>query len=358
MKKKFLGLFLIMCISLFTFSNVYALEIVKAGDNVIQEGTYDSTRLVAGYNVTNRATVDGLSFAAGNQVVLEGSSTYGFFAGNTLSVKERIEKDLFIAGNGINLLDDMYVGRDAYVAGNAIKVDGTIGRNLNAGGTSVNLSGATINGDAYVAADVIVLDEKTVINGKLVYEEDASISGLDKATIGSVKTKKFGKNAGKDVITYNPINQFYSFIISAIAAFIVMMILFYIITRSKERLDELKYDGSTIFITLVIGLAVLFFAPIVAIIGLFTGFLTPLALILLAVYVVSIYLAYLLSYYVVGNLITTKLIKKDNVYLAVIIGILLTRLVMYIPVLGGFVGLICLLYGLGLIFDFIKSRGK
>ena len=355
MKKKLFGLFLIACISLFSFSNVYALEIVKAGDNVIQEGDYDSTRLVAGYKVTNKATVDGISFIAADEVVLEGKSVYGFYAGNTLSVKENVEKDLFIAGNGINILDDAHIGRDAYIAGNAIRISGVIERNLNVGGTSVNLSGARISGDAYIAADIIVLDEKTVINGKLTYDEDAGISGLDKATVGSVKVKKISKEAA---ITYNPMQHIYNFIISAIAAFIVMMVLFYIIPRSKEKLDELKFDGNTLFITLVIGLAVLFFTPIIAIIGLFTGFLTPLALILLGVYATSIYLAYLLSYYVIGNLITTKLIKKDNIYLALAIGIVLTKLVMYIPMIGGFVSLICLLYGLGLVFDFIKSRGK
>ncbi len=354
MKKKIFGLFTIMCISLLCFTNVYALEVVEAGDSVVSEGNYDSTRLIAGNKVVNNSTVDGISFVAGNEVILEGNSTYGFYAGNTLSVKEKIEKDAFIAGNGINILPESTIGRDAYIAGNAIKISGNIGRNLNAGGMSINLSGATINGDAYIASDVILLDEDTVINGKLTYSEDASISGLDKATIGSVEIKKMDKT----VVTYNPIDSFYAFAINAIAAFITLLVLFYLIPKSKEKLDDVKYDGNTIFKTLLYGLAVLFLVPIASIICLFTGFLTPLSLITLAIYGISIYLAYLLSYYIVGNVITTKLLKKDNVYIASVIGIILVKLLKLIPTLGGFVSLICLLYGLGLVFDFIKSRGK
>ena len=219
---------------------------------------------------------------------------------------------------------------------------------------SVNLSGATINGDTYIAADVILLDEDTIINGKLTYDEDASISGLDKATIGSVETKKIDKT----VVNYNPMDNIYDFIVSAIAAFIVMIVLFYMIPKSKDKLDNVKFDGNTIFKTLLFGLAVLFLVPIISLIAVFTGFLTPLALILGAVYGISIYLAYLLSYYIVGNIITTKLIKKDNVYLALVIGIILVKLLKVLPVLGGFVSIICLLYGLGLIFNFIKSRDE
>lgn len=300
-------------------------------------------------------TLRDVNVALANEVVLEGNSTYGLYLGNTIRVKERVEKDLFVAGNGIVLPEEANIGRDAYIACNALKVNGIISRNLNVAAASVNLSGAKITGDAYIVADVIVLDESTYIGGKLTYSEDTSISGLDKATVGSVKTTKIKKD---DVVKRNPMDSIYGFVAGLIAAFIVMVVLFYLIPRSKERLDALKYDGGTVFKTLVIGLGVLFLTPIVAIIAVITKFLTPLALILIAVYLVSLYLAELLSCYVVGNLITTKLIKKDNAYLALAIGIPLIRLLAFVPYLGGFVTLIVLLYGLGLIFNFIVSRGK
>ena len=354
MKKKILGLLLILCLSLVTFTDVYALKVTEAGANVNPKGSYDSTRLVAGNTVDDQSTVDGISFVAGNQVIFGGNSTYGLYAGNSLSVKGTINRDLFIAGNSINLYSESSIGRDAYIAGNIIKISGTIGRNLNVGGTSIDLSGAQIAGNVYVASEVVVLDENTVIGGKLTYDEDASITGLDKATVGNVEVIKIAK----EVITINPIDYVYSFVLGAAGAFIVMLVLFYIMPKFKTGLDKTKFDSATMFKTLVIGLAILFFVPIAAIFALFTGFLTPLALIVLAIFLISIYVAYLVSYYIVGNLITTKLLKKDSVYLSLTIGIIVVKLAILIPVVGGFIALISLLYGLGLIFDFIKRRGE
>ena len=353
MKKKILSLLLIVC-TFFVFSNVYALEVFEAGESVITEGEYDSSRLVAGNRVDKKSNVDGISFVAGNEVILEGSSTYGLFAGNTLSVKERIEKDLFIAGNGINILEDAVIGRDAYVAGNAVKVSGTIERNLNVGCMSINLSGATIKGDAYIDADIIALDETTVITGKLTYNEDAGISGLDKANVGSSKAKKMHQEREE----FTPINPIYMFILSIISSYLVMLVVLGLVPNAKERINDLKYDGNTIFKYLVSGLGVLFLVPFIVLLAVFTIILTPLSLITLAVYAVSVYLASLISSYVVGNILSTKVFKVDNMYLSLAIGIVLVRFLKLIPILGDFVTLICLLFGLGLIFYYIKNKGE
>ena len=354
MKRKILSLFLVLCMALIPVTSVNALKITEAGNIVNAEGNYDSTRFLAGNMVNDKSTIDGISFVAGNEVTVEGRSTYGFYAGNVLVVKGQVERDLFIAGESVNLLGTSSIGRDVYVAGNTVDIDGLIGRNLNAGGNVIDLSGAKITGDAYVAAETITLDENTVIGGKLTYDKSASITGLDSATIGSVEKADIIKES----ISYNPVNSIYSFVVSAVAAFIVLLVLFYILPKYKDSLTELKFDGSTIFKTLVIGLAVLFITPIACVIMAITGFLTPLSLILLALYVIAIYVAYLSVYYIVGNLLTVKLIKKDNIYLALALGIIVTKLVILIPYVGGFISLICLLYGLGLVFDFIKNSEK
>lgn len=353
MKKKFLGLFLVLCVALFANSYAYALEVAEVGDTVISEGEYDATRFIAGNKVTDTSKVDGLSLIAGNEIILEGTTTYGLYAGNSLNLKGIIEKDLFIAGNAINILEDANVGRDAYVAGNAIKISATIGRNLNVGGMSVNLAGAKINGDVYIGADAIALDETTEITGKLTYNEDARVSGLDEAIVGSVETTK----ARKDV-KVKKTNPVYDFIISSVAAYVVMLVFLLLLPRAQEKIDNLTYDSNHMFKYLATGLGVLFIVPIIAILGVFTVVLTPISIITLLVYGVSIYLAYLTSYYVVGHLITTKLIKKESMYLALAIGIVVVKLLLLIPIVGEFASIICLLYGLGLIFYFIISRGK
>jgi hypothetical protein len=90
----------------------------------------------------------------------------------------------------------------------------------------------------------------------------------------------------------------------------------------------------------------------------FTGVLTPIALITLALFVIAIYLSTLLSSYIIGNLINTKLFKNDNVYLSLVIGIILIKLVKLIPILGGWIAALALFYGMGLIYKYITNNSK
>lgn len=354
MKKKFLSLFSILLIMFFAISNVYALEVAEAGDTVNEEGTYDSLRLVAGNKVTSKATIDGISFVAGNDLYLEGNATYGLYAGNTITINGNIDKDLMVAGNKIILTADATIGRDVYIAGNQIEIKTNLPRDLRAGGNTIDLSGITIAGDAYIGAEKIILDENTVINGTLTYYDNAKITGLDKATIGNVTTKI----ADKVTIEYGIKERIYGFIVSAIATFITMLCLFKFIPKITDKLIKLDLSFGNICKTACIGFAVLIVVPVVSFIAMFTGFLTPLAIIVLAIYFISIYIATLLVCYIVGNIIVTKLFKKDNLYLALAIGIILIKLLKLIPILGGYIGAVVLFYGLGIIYDFIKNIKK
>ena len=353
MKKKVFMLLSILLVGILTISNVNAVTIAEAGESVKQEGEYESTRFIAGNNVKNKATVNGLSFAAGNEVEIEGTDEYGFYAGNNIYVRGTIQKDLFIAGNNIVLEKDAVISRDVYIAGNTIEIETNIARDLRVAATSVDISGVTINGDVYLSSKDIRLDKDTVITGKLSYPENAEIKGLDEATVGKIKKMKsidfnFEKPFKVKAIT---------FCISLVASIITLIVLLFMLPKAKEKLNKLELNASEIIKSLCIGLASLICIPIAAIIALFTGVLTPVAVITLIVYGISIYLSNLLLCYVVGNLITTKLFKKENTYLAIVCGVVVVKLLELIPFVGLFISFIGLLYGLGLIFKFIKQRG-
>ena len=137
-----------------------------------------------------------------------------------------------------------------------------------------------------------------------------------------------------------------------------MIVLFYLIPNSKEKLNNVELQASPILKTVGIGLLVLIVAPIAIIIAMFTGVLTPISLITLAVFAIAIYLSTLLSSYVLGNIINTKLLKNDNVYLSLVIGIILIKLIKLIPILGGWIAALALFYGMGLIYKYITNQTK
>ena len=329
-----------------------ALSLAKAGDSVLEEGEYNSVRFIAGNNVINKANIDGISFIAGNEITTEGVSNYGIYAGNNINIKEKIMEDLFIAGNKINLYEEATIGRDVFIAGSNVNIMTNIARDLRVGANRINISGITIEGDAYLYADNITLDENTVINGKLTYQEGTKISGLDLAKVGEVvTTKKVEIEVKKPHIS--PIKNI---ILSICAGIITMLILFYMLPKTEEKLTHVELKIEPIIKTVCIGFLILILIPITFIITVFTNILTPFALILACIYGISIYLGPLLSGYIIGYLLTKIFIKKDNKYLSLLIGITLVKLVKLIPYIGSFIGVICLLYGMGLITKYLKQK--
>jgi hypothetical protein len=334
-------------------TKVNAINVIDADETMVQTGEYNSTRIIAGNTVTNKAKVDGLSIIAGNEVNLEGSAPYGFFAGNNVTVNEEIEKDLFIAGNNITIGEQAKIGRDIFLAGNIIKIKSNINRDLKVGASSVDLSGVTIKGDAYIAAEQIILDNETVIEGKLTYPKEAKIEGLNKASIKNTEVIE----PVEVNIEYNTMDRVYGFIASTIASFLTLTILFYVLPSAKEKLDNTELTADSIIKKSLIGLISLIVTPIIIIIGLCTVILAPASLITLAIYAISIYLSNLLVYYIVGKEVTKKL-NKENKYLSIIIGIVSVKLIKYIPVIGGLISILSLFYGLGLVFKFIQNKSN
>lgn len=357
MKKKILNILSILVVSmLIVTNNVFALEITKLGDDIVQEGDYNSLRFVAGNTVTNKASIDGLSLVAANNIIANGHVSYGFYAGNTLSIDEIIDKDMFIAGNVIAIGEAAIISRDAYIAGNHITINANIGRDLRIAASSVDISNITINGDAYITAKEIIMNKSTVITGKLTYRENTQVSGLDVASIGTIKTTKINEDSSD--IEINPVNIMYNFVIGVVSAFIIISTLFHLIPQTKEKLNNVILTFDEILKNIGIGLLVLITGPIIIFIGLITQILTPLSLIAIAIYTISIYLSTLLSGYIIGNLINTKLLKNDNVYLSLLLGITLIKLLEYVPILNSFTLILSVFYGLGLIYKYITSHNK
>ncbi len=319
----------------------------------VQEGEYDSIRFLAGNTATNKAKVDGLSFIAGNNILAQGEVEYGFYAGNLVSINEKVNKDAFAAGNSITFSKSASVGRDAFIAASNVVINAEIARDVNVGAEIVDLRGATIGGWIKVEADRIILDSNTVIKGKLKYNENAVVEGLELASVGSVETYVSTEvDVEEETMTFSSIVT--DFILSYGAAVLTLIVLFLLIPVVAAKLDKEKVD-KTIVNTSLIGLGMLCVLPVVVIITLFTGLLTPVALIVLALYVIFIYLSSLFASYVIGRLLMNKLFKKDNMYLAILVGVLAFKLVGIIPIIGGLVKFVALVYGLGLIYNYFVA---
>ena len=135
-----------------------------------------------------------------------------------------------------------------------------------------------------------------------------------------------------------------------------MIVLFFIIPKVKDKLNNLELNAEKIAKTTGVGLFVLILTPLLLLISLFSEILTPISLIALALYISAIYISTLLVGYIIGNIIISKYVAKNNTYLSLACGILLIRLINLIPVVGNIIFAIILLYGLGIIYYLIKPK--
>ena len=332
-------------------------KVVEADGTLNLEGAFDSSKFLFGNMIDNSADINGIAVIAGNSIKTSGKAQYGFYAGNDVTIAGETEGDLFVAGNTITITAEAVTPRDVYLAASKIKIDTTIGRDLYAGAEEVDLRGITVKGNAYVDADKILVDENTVVEGKLSYYEKAKIENLDKATVGST-----------DKIEHTEINisakerrkaRIKSEVMSVLIAFVTMLVIFLLFPKFRLALEKAEEGAGAVALTALTGLAVTICTPVVAIIAMITVLLIPIALMTLAGYLGALYLASLVAYYVVAHKLYAKISEKSIWYVELLLGIILFKLISYIPYAGGIVLFICFIYGMGRLFNLLKgSFGK
>ena len=329
-----------------------ARKVVEADESVKAEGAYDSSRFMFGNNVSNNSRIDGIGFLAGNSINSRGTVTYGVYAGNVITISDEIEKDLFAAGNEITITEDAVVPRDAYIAGNSVTIYTEIGRDLYVGAETVDLRGVTVKGDVYISASKIKLDENTSIAGTFTYEEDSKVDGLKEAQIDETKVVKVDKVEFKKEEKKSKI---ISTLMSVATAFITMLVIFLLFPKFRKVIEKTEDDLGTVALTSLGGIALTICIPVIAIIAMLTVVLIPVSLMVLAGYFATLYLASLVTYYLIGHILYSKISDKSLWVLELFIGIVLFKLLSLIPYVGGLIGFLCFVYGMGKIYSLLKN---
>lgn len=356
MKKKIL-LLLIMVLGLVAIP-VHAEELdhFVAGDSVVVDKELGKTAFVAGNSVKLSSQIDGAAFVAGNIIYLNSSQDYLFAAGNNVTLDSVTAKDAFVFGNFLTVEASNI--RDLYAAGTNIIINSDITGDLYVIGESVSIN-ARVEGNVYSATDTIMIGENGVINGKLTYSEDTKLDAKESSIINDTETYA---NKTKDIdvdvdVKVNPfaiiagkvLGGLYRFI----AMFIIAVILLALNKKAFENIKKVKQDFGTIALTALLGFAFLILLPIAAIIVMITVIGIPLSVVALIIYGLLIYLSIIPTAYYFGNLVFGKAIK--NRFLLMLVSLVILYFIRLIPILGGLVGFISLIFGLGIYTTLIKN---
>lgn len=359
MKKKLLGILLII-LSIFTISNVYAEDKeVKtydgfkaiAGDKITLEENINGSAAIAGETIDLKSYINGNAFIASNTINLTGKIENAFLAGNTINIKGNIEKDAFIAANYVTISKDATLSRDSYIAAANIDISGNIERNISVAGEIVNINDANIKGNVTIIASEIIIGNNVTIDGTLKYNENIKSTIGEEATINNVEKIAIETQEKNDTTSYIK-----SLIYSIVGLLVVFVVLQTIAPNLFNNISKTTQEKKNITNILFAGLASIILIPIISAVLMITTFGFSLSILLLTTYFVIMYLSTILSGYVLGEVIYQKLFNKnDNPYAIGAIGIIILTLLKLIPYLGGLINLITISLGFGIVIYLIKN---
>lgn len=143
---------------------------------------FGSNWLLVGNGIISNKSAAGLLLSAGNDLKLNTKSEYGFATGNFIQYDATTTKDLFVAGNIITVGNEAKIGRDTFIAGNNVRVEADLPGNLSVTANKLILNNNKVDGDVNLSVNELVIEEQTVITGKLIVNTDAHIDGIEKLT--------------------------------------------------------------------------------------------------------------------------------------------------------------------------------
>ncbi len=346
--KKIKKLFVLLIISSFLIlPNVYAEDsnYLNISNNTVK--TVNHSMFTAGDDVSTNNAVKGIDFTAGNNLNISGSSEYGMFAGNSINFKGMVTRDLFVAGNNIVIGSSANIARDLYVAGNTITISADIKGNVFLAASEIIIDSKEIDGDVTLTSGKLTIADNTKINGTLKYNDNIEYSNTN-ASIKEVKTYHVEVKNKDEVIP-----SISSILLGIVTSFLVALAIYLLLPASYKVLDEVKKDN--MLRTFGNGFLFLIAVPVISIVLMISIVCMPLAIIALLLYGIIIYLSSIISSVYFGRLIGNKVLKLDNVYLQILIGIVLTRLVKLIPVIGGLYSFVIVILGVGFVYNMFKK---
>lgn len=341
MKKIFLVLLLLIPIS------VNALNINVNGEVKENQEIQGSSILLGNY-VENTNKVSGLDMTLGNTIKYEGESEYLLSAGNNIEINGTVKNDGFVFGNVVNFNENSIIARDLLVLASNVTISGTIKKDVTIYASTVTINGNIEN--VNIKANEIIIENANINN--LSYNEDAVIEVKD----SQVNTTNLTEKLQSEVTIQDQIMNF----IYNLGGILVIFLALYLLAPKLFKKIESNNANITVlnvFSMFGFGTLSLILIPVIFILLLTITFCIPLAILLLILYVLAIWLSSIFTGYLLGYVIWTKLMKKENNPLLIgLIGIVVLNLLGIIPYIGILVTVISVMIGMGIILQQFKRN--
>jgi len=319
-------------------------DVICAGQSININGEVTGDVICAGQSININGQIGGNLRLAGNSINFNGQTARnGIIMGATIvtAASSTIGWDLLILGNVFELRGD--VGRDLYGSAGKVNIAGQIGKNLDLNFGAQN-----------DYANPLTIADTAKINGDVKYKsaKDAAIGAgaiIKGKTIHNFPTVVARKSNLADL------GWWWGKLISLFSALVIGLVLISFWREQIIKITDLMLKK--IGPSLGWGILALLLTPLIVIILLITIIGIPLSLILLALWLIAMYAGKILAGILIGRSLLNNYWskQKDSLILAMIIGIAIAYLIFALPIIGPFIALLAVLWGLGGIFLALKK---
>lgn len=315
-------------------------EFYAVGGAIDIDAKVDGDVIVAGGELRLGHRIDGDLIAAGGKLRIRGEVTDDIrISGGDLDIDAVIGDDLAAGGGQVSVSAGSRVGGDAWLFGGEVDMAGTVNRDLLIRGGKIRLSG-TVFGDVELdGRDIQILDGAR-IHGNLSYSSPRAVQPGERVTIGGELTRAS--------IDYEYADSGFGlfFPITLMVAGILLYLLFPRYTLAAVR--RIDTDPWT---SLGIGFLFLVFTPCLALMAMLIVLGFWIGLSLLALYGVALLTGFLVACFFLAErgarLCRQELASTGRRLIGVTIAIFVLGLAQSIPLFGGILLLVLLLFGLG-----------
>ena len=348
-------------------------NLYSAATNITVDGTVKGDVICAGQSININGKVEGDVICAGQSINAKGEIGGNVrVVGNSINLGGKIARNVNVFGASIILDKNAEVGWSLFFAGATMEARGKIGQDLYGTSPKITITGeigrdvrvrikdkirAEKKGPSYEdKSELLTISNNAKIGGNLTYTGSNEANISDKASIAGEVKHNLPKveKAGKFVF----IGWFWGRLYSIFAALVVGLVL---ISLWRKQVIELTNKMlEKVGVSIGWGAVVMFLAPIIAILLIFTIIGLPLALILLGVWIIALFIAKILASIMVGRVVLEKFWekKKDSLIWAMIIGIVICWFIFSIPFVGWILGLVALWWGLGGIWQSFRGERR
>jgi hypothetical protein len=294
--------------------------------------------------------VNGDLFTAGGTTTISGQVRQSVrAAGGTIMLSGPVGEDALIAGGTTGVGGSARIGRDLLATTGTASINGPVTRNVLVSGGDVTLA-TPVGGYVKAEVDTLRLASGAQVAGGLTYTSPRPAEIASGATVAGA-TQRF-----EPQLYQQPVGPFsgpgvaiIDWLRGLVGLGVLGLAIVFLFPRFSQR--ELDVSRRSPWASLGLGFALMVGVPIFAIVVLIMGAMLGgwwLALFVLAAYVLALVVGYIMSAVYVGrSAIAVLRLSEQHFAWYLLEGLALLGLLTLIPFVGGFVGLLAVVFGLG-----------